>query len=660
MEYDYNSIWSSDNYIFQPTMSGVTVYNSDASSIVSEVSMPGSNCDFEKYVYIDFDTHTKVDSFLIYMTIDPDNMVYSHTNVSGTDIHFKDLSGNELDFCLLNWEYNGYSDICIKVNLYGTDVIKMCFGNSIGNEFDQAIDMFLFYDTFNGTSLGSHWSSNYANHLYVNGGKLRVTTAANQYTWAWINNQQFTPPFIVDMKITNIDMNPEDWFTQMGVWLEPNNDGFNWYPDGQYDIRVYFNGVSTNYPGIDRGIKEVDTVLTTFIAEDSIRIKADRGVTSFDITVSGTTNNATSRDLYFFKNHNSTLYINYITVRSYSSGDDVGDYEYIESTIGDVLYYDYVNKNVPSSVWADDNYLYVSTTASGIFKSDLATIESMPQMVSYLNYPIITDNNVRYIHGNNDRLCVVTASGIDNINLTTYSGIYTLCDNGYKCFQTISGTFYYTEMDELISVVDENYLGGSLIDWRYYREITLSSSTSESNHRVLLEIEGFSYGHTQSNGEDIRFITEDGVILTYFIDTYTQDQYFKIVINVTTTGIDFLYMLYGNPNVDATTLQIDWEYPIISSSFSTEKSWPDKIAGKLHAMYDNTINWQENSVGYSYDIVNTIDQNMYYLNDIYVTENTSEYNNDNVIFLATNYGAVIIEERKGDENNSRIKKYYLQ
>jgi len=114
-----------------------------------------------------------------------------------------------------------------------------------------------------------------------------------------------------------------------------------------------------------------------------------------------------------------------------------------------------------TSVWADNDYLYISTTASGIYKSDLTTIESAPEMISYLNYPTITNNNIRYIHGNNNRMCVVTISGVDHINITTGSGIYTLCDDSYKCFQTISGTFYYTKNYKTINEVD---LGGSLTD----------------------------------------------------------------------------------------------------------------------------------------------------------------------------------------------------
>ena len=47
------------------------------------------------------------------------------------------------------------------------------------------------------------------------------------------------------------------------------------------------------------------------------------------------------------------------------------------------------------------------------------------------------------------------------------------------------------------------------------------------------------------------------------------------------------------------------------------------------------------------------------INDIYVTENTSTHSGGNVIFLATDNGVHIIEEKRGDEINSRIKRYFI-
>ena len=48
-----------------------------------------------------------------------------------------------------------------------------------------------------------------------------------------------------------------------------------------------------------------------------------------------------------------------------------------------------------------------------------------------------------------------------------------------------------------------------------------------------------------------------------------------------------------------------------------------------------------------------------YISDIYVTEGTSKHNNGNVIFIATPWGAIIIEEKRGDEINSEKRIYLL-
>jgi hypothetical protein len=47
------------------------------------------------------------------------------------------------------------------------------------------------------------------------------------------------------------------------------------------------------------------------------------------------------------------------------------------------------------------------------------------------------------------------------------------------------------------------------------------------------------------------------------------------------------------------------------------------------------------------------------INDLYIVEGNSAYNNDNIIILGTSAGGIVIEERKGDEVNSRFKFYML-
>jgi hypothetical protein len=83
------------------------------------------------------------------------------------------------------------------------------------------------------------------------------------------------------------------------------------------------------------------------------------------------------------------------------------------------------------------------------------------------------------------------------------------------------------------------------------------------------------------------------------------------------------------------------------------------LADSLNVMYDNSSNWV--TPDYSYNVGAGIVPAGISINDVYITEGTSQYSGtDNVIFIATTAGAVVIEERKNDELNSRFKYYYLK
>ena len=71
----------------------------------------------------------------------------------------------------------------------------------------------------------------------------------------------------------------------------------------------------------------------------------------------------------------------------------------------------------------------------------------------------------------------------------------------------------------------------------------------------------------------------------------------------------------------------------------------------LNVVYNNLVDWESESNIYCYYPGDNI-----VINDIFITENTSLYApNNNVIFMATTDGAIIIEERRGEESTSRIK-----
>ena len=65
---------------------------------------------------------------------------------------------------------------------------------------------------------------------------------------------------------------------------------------------------------------------------------------------------------------------------------------------------------------------------------------------------------------------------------------------------------------------------------------------------------------------------------------------------------------------------------------------------ELHAVYNNTSDWDINTVGYAYDVLDEAFSHTTLINDIFVTENTSQYSGQNVLFSATDNGVVLIEE----------------
>jgi len=113
-----------------------------------------------------------------------------------------------------------------------------------------------------------------------------------------------------------------------------------------------------------------------------------------------------------------------------------------------------------SSVWADDNYVYIATSVSGIYRCDVSTVTGTVTLTPYKQYPEITSNYVYGIHGGGNYLCATTEFGVDHYDLTTGSGIHTTLSGVNKCFQTEPGEFYYSynkfEGDKEVHVVYDN------------------------------------------------------------------------------------------------------------------------------------------------------------------------------------------------------------
>jgi hypothetical protein len=146
-----------------------------------------------------------------------------------------------------------------------------------------------------------------------------------------------------------------------------------------------------------------------------------------------------------------------------------------------------------------------------------------------------------------------------------------------------------------------------------------------------------------------------------FSDGFQQSTFRGETLETTASGIDSKnYILFSiNNSSTKADLEIDYvrlkAWPFIYTTTSDELVLWDLIkpTTKLHVKYTPAANWSESD--YIYE---SLYGDPMVFNDIYITEGTSNYNNDNTIFLATDHGVYVIEERQADEENSR-KKYFL-
>jgi hypothetical protein len=140
------------------------------------------------------------------------------------------------------------------------------------------------------------------------------------------------------------------------------------------------------------------------------------------------------------------------------------DYIYAATSAGLKVYditsesvYAYITYNGGfSTVWANDGKVFIGTTGSGVKYINKTCISgsvgSPYDLITCLNsfsdltyYHELTSDNIRYIHGSGDILCVVTSSGVDIVKIDPQSyRSYSLVNNAKKSFMTGDKKFYYT------------------------------------------------------------------------------------------------------------------------------------------------------------------------------------------------------------------------
>ena len=173
------------------------------------------------------------------------------------------------------------------------------------------------------------------------------------------------------------------------------------------------------------------------------------------------------------------------------------------------------DSNGYSSVWADDDTIYLGTSANGVMslsKIHVGLIDLSPYVNVFLQYPSITCNQINYIHGNANKLILCTVSGVDILRKDSLYITHTYIYSPQKCFATENyDYFYYTISGSPWSL---NRLNGNRSDWYYADE------TYFAGENFLAEVEKindfFVTEHTSTSGtNNTIFIATDKDVRVY-------------------------------------------------------------------------------------------------------------------------------------------------
>ena len=158
------------------------------------------------------------------------------------------------------------------------------------------------------------------------------------------------------------------------------------------------------------------------------------------------------------------------------------DYVYAATSVGLKIYdidteslYSYVTYGGGfNTILANEDKVFVGTTDDGVKYINKTCISgsvgSPYDLITCLNdfsdltyYHELTSDDIRYIHGSGDVLCVVTNYGVDVVKIDPQSyRSYITISGAKKCFMTAAGKFYYTVSGTEWSL---NRVDSCLYDW---------------------------------------------------------------------------------------------------------------------------------------------------------------------------------------------------
>ena len=166
-----------------------------------------------------------------------------------------------------------------------------------------------------------------------------------------------------------------------------------------------------------------------------------------------------------------------------------------------------------TAVWASSTNVYLGTSNSGIrylSKSNIFNGDITNEVFEYRTYPDITNNNVKYLHGNNNNnMICCTISGVDIIRISTSSGTSTLVAGAEKCFATPDHDYYYYTVSGTNYSI--NKLSNNTEDWTVPNVSYTTASGFLSNASSIKDFFVTEHTSVTSNKNTLFVATDNGI-----------------------------------------------------------------------------------------------------------------------------------------------------
>jgi hypothetical protein len=176
------------------------------------------------------------------------------------------------------------------------------------------------------------------------------------------------------------------------------------------------------------------------------------------------------------------------------------------------------------SVWSSDDRVFMASPDKGIRslkKEKIGPADVTAYLHDYARYPDITSDNVKYLHGNSNKMICCTDKGVDILRLDSYYITHTTVSGAYKCFATpLHDYFYYTVSGTVNSGVYNSIhrLNGNISDWASSDLMYTTGSGFLEMASCLTDF--YVTEHTSTSGlNNTLFIATDAGIYVYDEET---------------------------------------------------------------------------------------------------------------------------------------------